>query len=235
MDQFNISDLSFEHRNFGETFSNQAVLGALSSLQQKIKRLEQERDYYMDSAQKARQHLEAFKAESETLREQERRQIEEKERQRADDFRKLKEDRPRIQMELHHVHDKALHTERLLEAERKGFQNRLLDVERERDSLRDEVLEYKTRYTGLEVQCSAETRLNRESIEGNERHKQNISEFINLNEALFLKVQDLSDKLDRVSAKKRTTRSNSKKRSHSSGLYFMCLCVILVRDSKIIK
>eukprot|EP01060_Flectonema_neradi_P001091 TRINITY_DN10647_c0_g1_i1.p1 TRINITY_DN10647_c0_g1~~TRINITY_DN10647_c0_g1_i1.p1 ORF type:complete len:411 (+),score=81.11 TRINITY_DN10647_c0_g1_i1:40-1272(+) len=225
MDQFSLNDISLEHRNFGETLSNQAVLGALSSLQQKIKRLEQERDYYMNSAQKARQHLEAFKAESESLREQERRQIEEKERQRADDFRKLKEDTPRMQMELHHVHDKALHTERLLEAERKGFQNRLLEVEKERDALRVELLDYKARYTGLEVQCGAESRLHQVSIEEKERSRQNITELLNLNEALFAKVQHLREKVDKNNiVKKRTGRSSSKRRSHSSGVEVHTVC-----------
>ena len=175
----------------GDAFGNQAVLGALNSLQQKIKRLEQERDYYNDAAHKARAHVEAFKLESEQLRGQERREQDERMRLREDDVRRLKEDRPRIELELQHVHDKALHTERLLDAERKDFQHRLKDATTERDECKEQMLAMKSRLAHLESQVSVEAKLKEVAVEERERAKESVKELVVFNETLFARLQEM--------------------------------------------
>eukprot|EP01059_Diplonema_ambulator_P033065 TRINITY_DN6767_c0_g1_i4.p1 TRINITY_DN6767_c0_g1~~TRINITY_DN6767_c0_g1_i4.p1 ORF type:complete len:458 (+),score=143.60 TRINITY_DN6767_c0_g1_i4:2380-3753(+) len=199
-----------------DMFNNQAVLGALSSLQQKIKRLEQERDYYMDSAEKARQHIESYKAETELLREQERRQQEERERQREEDFRKLREDRPRIEMELHHVQDKALHTERLLDSEREEFNAKLSEIIKMRDRLKEENHMQLNRLKHLEAQIEVESKARQVTLEEKEQAKSNIAELITLNECLFRRLQEAERPV--MVKKSKPQKSSMSKRGRSCSI-----------------
>ena len=167
-----------------EVFGNQAVLGALNSLQQKIKRLEQERDYYIDAAQKARQHVEAYKTEMEQLRSTEKRQYDDRDRLREEDMRKMKEEHPRMEMEMAHVAERARHTERLLEAERKDFEHRLKDTQRQRDDLQ-------AQNVALQAQVTDVLRLKETAEAEGGQTKQTVANLVELNEMIYEKLLEL--------------------------------------------
>eukprot|EP00754_Rhynchopus_humris_P044732 Rhum_TRINITY_DN4357_c0_g1::Rhum_TRINITY_DN4357_c0_g1_i1::g.14040::m.14040 len=167
-----------------EVFGNQAVLGALNSLQQKIKRLEQERDYYIDAAQKARQHVEAYKTEMEQLRSTEKRQYDDRDRLREEDMRKMKEEQPRLEMEMAHVAERARHTERLLEAERKDFEHRLKDTQRQRDDLQ-------AQNVALQAQVTDVLRLKETAEAEGGQTKQTVANLVELNEMIYEKLLEL--------------------------------------------
>eukprot|EP00755_Sulcionema_specki_P035615 Sspe_Gene.105232::Locus_82284_Transcript_1_1_Confidence_1.000_Length_848::g.105232::m.105232 len=201
-------------------YNNQAVVNALNGLQAKIKNLEQERNYYMELANKARQHLDSYKAENEMLRENERKQTELRERAKDDDLRRVLEDRPKLEMQAKQAEDKLAHTERLLKAEREEFHTRMAESARERDLLKDEVMSLQHRLVSVEQQLSSEQRLRKEADEGRVKANQAVVELIAVNATIFDQWQE-STRATRAPPKIKKApprgRSASRQRSHSTG------------------